>query len=186
MKRLFAVILLLACFASVWACPGSGAAAGVGSRPVTRVGSDSATGPGRGAVAGTVEVRNGNSVAEAGVVRLRFENLVGGMEERDSMLIIFDRYDHTGAGVVRQVCAAGSDQSVTLMGVPAGKYFVTIQCIGLHRDRMEKIVTVRSHSAASVRIRLTPAEAYAKSAVVIPVFHPDVCDLAVVKFRNGN
>jgi len=158
MKRLFASILFLACFASLQAT--------AGPRPKA-----------------TTAALHSNRSANAGAARFLIKNLIAGMEERDSILIIFDRYDHTGAGIVHQVFAADSDRSITVPDIAPGKYYVTVQCIGLHRDHLEKIVTIRSQRSETVRIKLTPSEAYSKNKVVIPAFHPDLSDLAVVRFK---
>lgn len=158
MKRLFCTIFLLASFALSQAAPGPGPKA-------------------------ESIVLHSKGLSNTGVALFRFENLITGMEERDSFLIIFDRYDHTGAGVVYQVFSAGIDKSITVTGIAPGKYYVTVQCLGLHRDRLEKIVTIRSRRNETVRIRLTPSEVFSKSTVVIPAFHPDLSNLAVVRFK---
>jgi hypothetical protein len=123
------------------------------------------------------------AVANAGAVRFQFSNIVAGMEEKDSVLIIFDRYDHTGAGVVYQAYAADSDHGITLPSVPAGKYYVTIQCFGLHHDRMEKVVTIKSQKSEKVRIELQPSEEFSKDKVVIPAYRPDFSDMAVARSK---
>ena len=126
---------------------------------------------------------NTNTLANSGAARFRFRNLITNMPVKDSILIIFDRYDHTGAGVVRQVFAADSDGSITVPDIAPGKYYVTVQCFGLHHDHLEKIVTIRSQRSETVRVTLTPSEAFSKNGVVIPAFHPDPRDLAVVRFK---
>ena len=158
MKRLFYTAIFLACFAPLQARPGPG------PKPA-------------------IATLHSTSLANAGAARFRFKNLVTGMEERDSILIIFDRYDHTGAGIVHEVFAADSDQSITVPGIAPGKYYVTVQCVGLHRDHLEKIVTIRSQRSETVRIQLTPSEAFSKNTVVIPAFHPDFSNLTFVKSR---
>jgi hypothetical protein len=158
MKRLFYTTVFLACFASSQARPGPGPKA---------------------ATAALHSV----ILANAGAIRFRFKNLVAGMEERDSILIIFDRYDHTGAGVVHQVFAAGGDQCITVPDIAPGKYYVALQCIGYHRDHLEKIVTIRSQRSETVRIDLTPSEMFSKNDIVIPPFHPDLSNLSVVRFK---
>jgi hypothetical protein len=158
LKRLFTTIIYLACFLSSQATPGPGPKA-------------------------ETSTPNKNALANAGAVRFRFKNLIDGLEEKDSMLIIFDRYDHTGPGAVHQVFAADRDHGITIPGIAPGKYYVTVQCVGLHRDRLEKIVTIRSQRSETVRINLTPSEMFCKKNVVIPAFHPDLSDLSVVRFK---
>ncbi len=126
---------------------------------------------------------NTDALANAGAARFRFKNLIDGLEEKDSILIIFDRYDHTGPGIVYQVFVADGDHGITVPVIPTGKYYVTVQCIGLHRDRLEKIVTIRSQRSETVRIKLTPSEVFSKNTVVIPAFHPDLSNLAFVRLK---
>src|SRR5690348_3623384 len=54
---------------------------------------------------------------------------------KDSVLVIYDRYDRSGAGVVHKVFYPSNDNTVSINGIPEGKYFVTIQFLGLHRER---------------------------------------------------
>jgi hypothetical protein len=158
MKRLSTTIIYLTCFFSAHASPGPG------PKPEP-------------------SALNTNILANVGAARFRFKNLMDGLEEKDSVLIIFDRYDHTGPGIVYQVFAADRDHGITVPTIPPGKYYVTVQCVGLHRDRLEKVVTIRSQRSETVRINLTPSEAFSKNNVVIPAFHPDLSNLAVVRFR---
>jgi hypothetical protein len=122
-----------------------------------------------------------NSLANAGAVRFQFNKLVTAPDHTDSVLVIFDRYDHTGAGVIYQLYAADSAQGIDISNVPAGKYYVTIQFLGLHRDQIEKVITVKSKKNEKVRIGLEETEAFSKDHVVIPAYRPDFSDLAVRK-----
>jgi hypothetical protein len=131
----------------------------------------------------TVKSVKVNALATAGAARFQFKNLIAGMEEKDSILIVFDRYDHTGAGIIHQVYTADSDESLTIDAIPAGKYYVTIRCVGLHRDQVEKVITIRAHRSETMRIKLTPSEAFSKNDVVIPAFHPDLSNLSVTWYK---
>jgi len=123
------------------------------------------------------------TLANAGAVRFQFNQIISSQDRTDSVLVIFDRYDHTGAGVIYQMYAADAQQGIDISGVPAGKYYVTIQCLGLHRDRMEKVITIKAQKNAKVRIELDATEAFSKDKVVIPAYRPDFADMAVLKSR---
>lgn len=116
--------------------------------------------------------------ATQGSVKFQFNNIIESEVAKDSVLIIFDRFDHTGAGVVYQVFYADKDQNIAIPAVPAGKYYVTIQCLGLHHDRMEKVVTIKSQKSEQVKINLAAIEEFQKDKVVIPAYRPNVSDLA--------
>ncbi len=133
--------------------------------------------------AGTAAVTADKALAKAGAIRFQFNKIAVSVEHKDSLLIIFDRYDHTGAGVVYQIFAADSAQGITIPQIPAGKYYVTIQGLGLHRDRMEKLITVKAKKNARVRISLGDLEEFSKENVVIPAYRPSFNDMVVMKSR---
>ena len=122
--------------------------------------------------------KTARTVLNAGSVRFQFN---APAIDEDSVLVIFDRFDHTGAGVVYQMFAADANHGITISDVPAGKYYVTVQCRGLHRDRMEMLVTVKSQKNGKVHIKLDDAEAFSKDNVKIPAYNPSFSDLAILK-----
>ncbi|HEY6901674.1 MAG TPA: hypothetical protein VI233_13560 [Puia sp.] len=126
--------------------------------------------------AATVKVTN------AGAIRFQFTN-ISNDSHREPVLIIFDRYDHTGAGVVYQVFATDSEQAITIPAIPAGKYYVTIQCKGRHHDHVEKLVTIKARKHEKVRIELETAEVFSKNDVVIPAYAPSFADMAILKSK---
>jgi hypothetical protein len=121
--------------------------------------------------------------AKRGTVQFRFNEVAIADEHKDSVLIIFDRYNHTGAGVIYKVFSADKDHCITIPAVPAGKYYVTIQCLGLHRDRVEKLIRIKAKKNEKIRINLEEVEVFAKDKVVIPAYRPSFDDMAVLKSR---
>ena len=124
-------------------------------------------------------------VSTKGSLKMKFSNIAtaDSTTQKDSVLIIFDRCDRTGAGVVYQVFYADDDQNITIPEVPAGKYFVTIQCLGLHHDRMEKVITIKSQKDEQVKISLTAVEEFSKDKVVIPAYQPNPQSFASFKTK---
>jgi hypothetical protein len=121
------------------------------------------------------------AVVNAGTVRLQFNTIKTADDHQDSVLVIFDRYDHTGAGVVFQVYATDSEHGITIPTVPAGKYFVTIQCRGLHSDRMEMLVNVKAQKSEKVKIKLEDSEVFSKENVKIPAYKLAFADMTILK-----
>lgn len=117
-------------------------------------------------------------LANVGAVRFQFNQIVSTQDHTDSVLVIFDRFDHTGAGVVYQLYAADAQQGIDISAVPAGKYYVTIKFLGVHRDEIEKVITIKSKKNEKVRVELGDTQAFSKDKVVIPAFRPDFADLA--------
>ena len=118
-------------------------------------------------------------VMNAGAVRFQFSN-INAKDRNDSVLVIFDRFDHTGAGVIYQVFAADQQNGIDISAIPAGKYYVTIQCLGLHHDRLEKTITIKKQKNEKVNIALSASELFSKDDVVIPVTHSKLSDLSIL------
>lgn len=129
-------------------------------------------------VPAATKASSNKAVLNAGSVRFQFKALA---IDQDSALVIFDRFDHTGAGVVYQMYAADSTNGISIENVPAGKYYVTVQFRGIHRDRMEMVVTVKAQKNGKVHIKLDDAEAYSKDNVKIPAYNPSFSDMAILK-----
>ena len=140
------------------------------------------------AAPGPLPIGNSSAVVEtkkaanSGTIRFEFNN-PGSADHQDSVLIIFDKYNHTGAGVVYQVFATDSTHGITIPAVPAGKYYVTIQCKGLHRDRVETLVTIKAKKHEKMHIELEAAELIAKEKIVIPAYQPGFSDMAILKSK---
>lgn len=126
---------------------------------------------------------NTAAINTTGSISLKFNHLFAGADQTDSVLVIFDRYDHTGAGVIYQVFYADQENNITIPAVPAGKYYVTIQCLGLHRDRLEKVVTIKSRKNEQVKIALQDSEWFSKDKVVIPASSFNSTDLAILRHK---
>lgn len=139
--------------------------------------------PGKNTQTTQATVAASASAAKQGTVQFHFNNAVTSDDQTDSVLIIFDRYNRTGAGVIYKVFAADKDHSITIPAVPEGKYYVTIQCLGLHRDRVEKVVSIKSKKHENVRINLEQIEIFSKDKVVIPAYRPSFDDMAVLKTK---
>jgi|SRR6185312_2749730 len=118
-------------------------------------------------------------VMNAGAVRFQFSNL-DAQEHADSVLVIFDRFDHTGAGIVYQVYSADQQNGIDISAIPAGKYFVTIQCMGLHHDHLEKTITIKRNKNEKINFSLTAIEVFSKDNVVIPATHTSLSDLSIL------
>ena len=132
--------------------------------------------PGPTPAPGSSTATASKAVLNAGAVRFQFNQIAS--STKDSVLIIFDRFDHTGAGVVYQKYAADNAQGIDIAQVPAGKYYVVIQCQGLHHDRLEKVITIKAKKSEKVHIAFGESEEFSKNGVVIPTFRPDFSDMA--------
>jgi hypothetical protein len=124
-----------------------------------------------------------SKIVSEGSVHFKLSNFAPAAAHKDSALIIFDRFNRTGAGVVYKVFSADKDQNIIIEGVPAGKYYVTIKGLGLHRDIHETIVHVKARKDKKVTVSLQDSEEFDKSRVVIPEYRPDPSAFSVVNMK---
>jgi hypothetical protein len=122
-------------------------------------------------------------MVKQGSVQFKFNNLAPADAHKDSVLIIFDRCNRTGAGVVYKVFSADNDRNITIEGVPAGKYYVTIQGLGIHRDRTETVVTVKAQKNHQLSISLEDSEEFSIEGVIIPSSRTDLASLSIVTMK---
>jgi hypothetical protein len=120
---------------------------------------------------------------KVGSVQFKFSNLAPAEAHKDSVLIIFDRCDHTGAGVIYKVFFVDEDGNINIDGVSEGKYFVTIQGLGIHRDRTEKVLNVKSQKNCQMSVKMEDSEEFSKGNVVIPSSNTDLSALSIVKMK---
>jgi len=123
------------------------------------------------------------AIVKEGSVQFKFNNLTPADAHKDSVLIIFDRFDRTGAGVIYKVFTADNNGDIVIEDIPAGKYFVTIQGLGLHRDRMETTITVKAQKNHEASINLKDVEEFTKGSVIIPSSRTDLAALSIVNMK---
>jgi hypothetical protein len=120
---------------------------------------------------------------QEGQTEFTFYNNRFNLTRKDSVLVIYDRYDRSGAGVIRKVFYPGKKQSILVDEIPAGKYFVTIQCLGKHHDRFEKVLRIKSGKTSTIPVNLSLCEEYSKEKVVIPNYPVDFSRLSILKMK---
>lgn len=98
----------------------------------------------------------------------------------DSVYIIFDRYDLTGAGVIKKVFYP-SQNKVVIEKVPQGKYYVDVYCIGVDRQNFTQISTIGKRRSNKVSIPFKNFETYIPGTAVIPPSSFDFSNLMVTK-----
>jgi hypothetical protein len=57
----------------------------------------------------------------------------------NEVYVVFDKYDHTGAGIIKQKVALASNEAV-INNVPDGKYFVDVYTAGDYRQHFSMVV----------------------------------------------
>jgi hypothetical protein len=86
----------------------------------------------------------------------------------DSALIVLDKYDLTGAGIVQQMVAVDDKNQLQLAGVPVGKYYAGIYTYGLRKEYISLVITVSNQSKKHKKVSVTETDLYVKKKVPIP------------------
>ena len=100
----------------------------------------------------------------------------------DSVLVIFDRYDHTGAGIVKKIYHL-TDNQLTIPKVPAGRYYITIYCLGFYRDVFNDLLFVNKRHSNNLRYKLQQSEEYVPGTF-IPDMEIDFTNLAITNIKS--
>jgi hypothetical protein len=100
----------------------------------------------------------------------------------DSVLVIFDRYDHTGAGIVRRIYYP-TDNQFTIPKVPEGRYYISIYCLGFYRDVFNDLMFVNKRHSNNLRYKLTQSEEYVPGTF-IPDVEIDFTNLAITNIKT--
>jgi hypothetical protein len=98
----------------------------------------------------------------------------------DSVFIIFDRYDLTGAGIIRKVFYPSHNQ-IVIEKVPRGKYYVDVYCIGVDHQNFTRISTVGRRRSNRVTVPLKTFETYIPGTAIIPPSTVNLNNLIVTR-----
>jgi hypothetical protein len=83
----------------------------------------------------------------------------------DSIYIFFDRYNHTGAGIIKQVYYPKNNK-VVVPQVPPGKYYIGMMCLGTHWEYFSEITFVNKRRSNNLRFKLKRSETFVPGAYV--------------------
>jgi hypothetical protein len=99
------------------------------------------------------------------------DNSVNKNNTVDSVLIILDKFDHTGAGVVRKVFYPNNDNQVIIEDLPVGKYYAEIYVLGIYKKHFSSIIdtekVIKKNKKKEV-FSLDYADVYFPGSVQIP------------------
>jgi hypothetical protein len=100
----------------------------------------------------------------------------------DSVLVIFDRHDHTGAGIVKRIYHP-TDNQLTIPNVPEGKYYISIYCLGFYRDVFNDQMFISKRHSNNLRYKLRRSEEFIPGTF-IPDMEIDFTNLAITNIKS--
>jgi hypothetical protein len=118
-----------------------------------------------------------------GSTQFTFENPCIRTIKKNPVLVIYDRCDRSGAGVIYKLYYPARDHTISIDAIPAGKYFVTIQCMGAHQLHFETVVKIKSGKCSEVPISMDNIDEFSKNGVVIPTEHTDFSNLKITSMK---
>ncbi len=115
-------------------------------------------------------------------VTIHLNNRVNRNNPVDSVYIIFDRYNLTEAGAIKNIYYPVNNK-VVIDNVPAGKFYITVTCMGIYRDNFSEVSYVyeKRKNKNTFHFRLQPAEAFDASSISIPGEKIDPSKLIVLR-----
>lgn len=100
----------------------------------------------------------------------------------DSVLVIFDRFDHTGAGIVKKIYHP-ADNQLTISNVPEGRYYVSIYCLGFYRDIFNDLLFINKRHSNSLRYKLRRTELFVPGTFM-PAIEIDFTNLDITNIKS--
>ncbi len=123
------------------------------------------------------------SKADSVDVVIRFSRPFLSSRSVDSVLIFFDRFNHTGAGVIKQIFHPRNNE-ITIHGVPEGRYFVGILCMGMYQNFFSDVTFFNKKRSNELSFRLPHSDKYMPGLVYIPVKRSDLNKLLITNVRS--
>jgi hypothetical protein len=100
----------------------------------------------------------------------------------DSVLVIFDRFDHTGAGIVKSIYHP-TDNQLTISNVPEGRYYISIYCLGFYRDVFNDRTFISKRHRNNLRYKLKRSEEFIPGTF-LPEVGIDFSNLAITNTKS--
>ena len=100
----------------------------------------------------------------------------------DSVLVIFDRFDRTGAGIVKRIYHP-TDNQFTISNVPEGKYYISIYCLGFYRDTFNDLMCISKRHSNNLRYKLKRSDEFVPGTF-LPDMEVDFTNLAITNIKS--
>ncbi len=122
---------------------------------------------------------------DSATIIIQLDNFSNKNELIDSVYLIIDRYDRTGAGIVKRVCHPVNNALVVT--VPKGKYFINVFCLGLYKDKhFDVILNAKSRRKNQLLLKLDPSSFFIPGMVSLPEEKVDFGNLSITSYTFRN
>ncbi len=99
----------------------------------------------------------------------KLDNSINKNNKVDSVLVILDKFDRTGAGIVRKVFYPNADNQVVIDDLPAGKYYAEIYVLGIYKKHFSTVInTEKVNKKNKLTLQMDYTDVYVPGSVTIP------------------
>ena len=105
--------------------------------------------------------------ADSVTVTIRFTRPFLSNRTVDSVLVFFDRTNHTGAGIIKQVFHPKNNE-IIIHKVPEGRYFIGILCMGMYQKFFSDITFINKARSNDLKFKLPHSDPYLPGLAYIP------------------
>ncbi len=98
----------------------------------------------------------------------QIDNAINKNNTVDSVLVILDKFDRTGAGVVRKVFHPDNNNQVVIADLPSGKYYAEVYILGLYRKHFSTVIHTEKNKKNKVNLSLDYNDVYTPGNAKIP------------------
>ncbi len=87
----------------------------------------------------------------------------------DSVYIVLDKFDRSGAGIVKKVFYPDINNHIVIEDLPPGRYFAEVYVLGLYKKHFSSVIrAVKSSNKNKAKLKLDYTDVYVKDNVYIP------------------
>lgn len=129
----------------------------------------------------TFEAKAQNNIDVKGAVTIKLDNSKNENQAVEAAYIILDKYDLTGAGVVKEIFDV-TDNKISLDNLPVGKYYADIYTKGSYQQHFSKVIKV-TKKGKFYTFKMEETEFYTANEVVIPGESNDFSKTSVVRMK---
>jgi hypothetical protein len=111
---------------------------------------------------------------------IHLNNRANNHAQVDSVYLIFDRWDLSGAGLVKKIYRPEKN-IIKLEKIPKGRYYVEVFCLGNYPGHFNKEIMAHPKASTRITFKLKRQEYYIAGTAYIPTQKVDFSKLSINK-----
>jgi hypothetical protein len=111
---------------------------------------------------------------------IHLNNRANSQAQVDSVYLVFDRWDLTGAGLVKKIYYPAKN-TIKLEKLPKGRYYIEVICLGNYPGHFNKEIMAHPRASSRFSFKLKRQEYYLAGTAYIPSQRIDFSNLSVTR-----